>query len=259
MTPYSLPPAAVGARPAHLTGMIQSGSIGAASIQIVANETVTDDVLDNLRPGAPGPLPSAQMGIAAGALAPTADTWVPFRITHGTIGRGAKAMTGPDGFGSNAEDNYIAYEVSLPALAYPGFEAPAEQSPSTYVKLPPVTLPPPVKSPTNPFSLTLSGVVSASGTGAGAGQTVDLQLWDYDDVTGIFDDILAGPAPPLVIAHPAGAWDRLLLPYTTVIGLLADPADGSVRGNLGSSGEAQAQVYQFVEGDDFRSQPILVP
>lgn len=79
-----------------------------------------------------------------------------------------------------------------------------------------------------------------SGTGS---QINTVQLWDVDNATlDPFDDLL--DSRTVTINHPPGAWDGLLIPYQTTVLLVM--AAGEVRGNNDTSGEASAQVYQYL-------------
>ena len=60
------------------------------------------------------------------------------------------------------------------------------------------------------------------------------------------------------LAHPPGAWDGLLVPYSTSAALFVN-GDGWVAGSNDHSGENPAQVYQYLIGPDESSDTITVP
>lgn len=251
--------ASLGPKTVALTGMVQLRSLGNVSAKIVADSTVTPDiVLDNL-----GTVQGPDMGTINpdGTTKYRDDTgfndWITFRIETGRIGRNQNQLMGPDGTGWG--HGALHYEISVnDARAVAGFEqmpgVPAaaqgpslQSSPYFYYEVIPYTLRAPWKSTTNGLSLALYGAALARGTvpapAPPASQINTVQLWDVDDATSdSADDLLDSRS--ITIAHPPGAWDGLLIPYQTTVLLVM--ASGEVQGNQGTSGEASAQVYQYL-------------
>jgi len=224
-------PADVGPKAVALTGMIQNGCLGTADVDIISNE-ISDNYLDRL-----GTVATAAMGVPGGAVAPNQDTWVPFRITMGRLGRSRDHINGPDGTSAYDadDDTYVAYEIDVTG-GYAGFEAPDGQSPSTIVIAPEFELP----LPTNVgLVVTATGAVQTRNAAA-ANQTNELWLVDDDDYN---DDEI--DKRTITVPHPAGIWDGLLIPYSATTTLTIN-GSGYVTGNTDHSGENPAQIMQYI-------------
>jgi len=52
-----------------------------------------------------------------------------------------------------------------------------------------------------------------------------------------------------MLTHPVGAWNGMRLFYQTGPITLSHDANGHEQGMIATSGEAPAQVYQFVDGE----------
>ena len=101
-------------------------------------------------------------------------------------------------------------------------------------------------------------------------QTNTLELYDEDLGGGLDPDL--GPFDSTIddllqdvnitIAHPAGVWDGLLIPYTQIV-TMTRTAGGDVQGADGSSGEGTAEIYQYMIEPGLvpnqQSNPINVP
>ncbi|MBC7853460.1 MAG: hypothetical protein IAF94_08495 [Pirellulaceae bacterium] len=240
---FGTDPTELGSKTVAFTGMVQLRSIGNVSANIQADSTFGDaQVLDDLGQVQGPDMFADPSNMYRGDTAP--NDWITFRIQTGRLGRNRTQLMGPDD--TALASGWLHYEMQVDNPSpIGGFE----ESPagSGYFKYEVVeyTLPAPQKAANNGLSLTLIGAVLASDFAA-ASQDNTLRLFDYDN---IFDN----PLDPgddriedfsLTISHPPGTWDGLLIPYQTTVMLAL--ANGEVAGNYGSSGEASAEVYQFV-------------
>lgn len=223
-TPYTLSTdaATVGIKEATLTGMIKVSSIGSESFVLVADE-LSDNPLNNI-----GVQTAAELSISAADMSGAGpDHYVPFSRKHVQYGRlHDNEASGPHGTSDDDDTVLIAYEQ----------QGVPEQSPPAVLVLPDYVLDPPVKSGLN---LSLSGAVEVSGAGSGS-QSVETRVYDQDPLA---DDLLETKV--LSLAHPAGVWNDVLVPYHTTISLFTN-GTGHVAGAHGDSGENPAQVYQYL-------------
>ncbi len=242
---FGTDPASLGSQTVAITGMVQRRSIGNVHAQIVADSTfaLDDVVLDDL-----GQVQWADMFANPDNIFRNdtgSNDWVTFRIETGRLGRNRTQLMGPDGTAWSWGWVHYDMQVDNPYPGFEGFEAPPADSGYFYYEVVAYTLPPPQKAANNGLLLNLFGAVLASDFAA-ASQTNTVRLYDYDN-------IIDNPLDPgddriedfsLTINHPPGTWDGLLIPYQTTVMLAL--ANGDVAGNYGSSGEASAEVYQYV-------------
>lgn len=241
----------VGIRPTALTGMIQWKHRNRLQLAIVSDETINDNILDDL-----GTLETSQLNFETADLSGIGqEDWIAFRVTHGRIGRRAdQVLTGPDGVGGyDQQYQWVAYQMSIEG----GTTGAPRISGHSRVVLPEYELPAPTIINSNGIELRLTGAAPVSNFAA-EDQVNSIRLWDNDGWIG--DDLLGWYL--VSIPHCEGLWDGLLIGYSFDVSLSID-VHGDVVGPGGSSGEAQAQVYQnLLDADsswDWSSEYIVVP
>lgn len=242
---FGTDPASLGPQTVAITGMVQRRSIDDVHVQIVGDSTLWPDiVLDDLGHVQWGDMFANSANIFRDDTG--SNDWVTFRIETGLLGRNRTQLMGPDG--TAWEWGWVHYDMQVdnPVPGFEGFEAPPAYSAYFYYEVVEYVLPPPQKSPTNGLSLTLFGAALARDTATAKSQTNTVRLYDYDNVLNNpldpGDDLLMEGS--VTITHPAGAWDGLLIPYEYHMGLVM--GNGEVQGSEGSSGEASAEVYQYL-------------
>jgi len=173
------------------------------------------------------------MNITPGSLLGTnANSWIPFRVVQGRIGRTINGISGPrPGRGCR----------------------PPAQSPGSRVSIPPLEgLPTPtVGGPAN-RTVSFSGYLSAAGVGVGTPQVVTVRRYDED---GVFDDLIE--EIQINVTHAPNMWNGLLIPYAGSATLFINP-NGDVAGGHGSSGEAEAKIYQYLLEEEPESEFVPI-
>lgn len=245
---YGTTNAEAGIQATAITGMIRWGDRNSVSASIVADE-LADDTLHDL-----GTINVADLNIPAAASAgATANDWVPFRIELGTIGRRqTQTLTGPDGEGdASSEEQFVAFNISVA-----GSEMPFTQSPFTSVILPEYTLPTPTSGGPGGLTITFEGAIevtiASSNPQTQNNQTETVRIYDNDPLN---DDLLA--SVDVILTHPLGAWNGLLIGYLSTAVLFLD-VNGHIAGIDGSSGETEAEIYQYVVSNSESSDAISV-
>ena len=228
--------ASVGIKGAPLTGMITASSIATEEFKLISDEAL-DNVL-SIASLASLLIDAGDMNGAAGG------NYVAFEVKNVKFGRKySNVATGPNGESDSTDTILIGYELQ----GEPG------QSPPTELILPNYTLDAPVKTG---LSLQLSGAIDVSGAGSGS-QVVETRVYDSD--LGIDTHL---ETKTFELMHPQGAWNGVLIPYSTDVTLGLN-AVGHVVGSLGDSGEDQPEVYQYLIRPGTASNPssatILVP
>lgn len=186
-----------------------------------------------------GKLGLSALNVPSSAIHGGLNTWVPFRITIGRVGRRHDQMlTGPKGDSSLGADQAIIYQMS---------DLPSGRSPGTPITLPPFSLPAPVPgawsvaaiNPNNfQMPVSLSGAVEASNANA-ASQTATVEL----SLDRWFGPLLA--RTQVTVSHSSGVWDGLLIPYLTSV-LVYKDSNNDMPNYYGPAPSLPAQVYQYL-------------
>jgi pimeloyl-ACP methyl ester carboxylesterase len=213
-----------------ITGMIQYGDIGNATYAI---QDKHGTVLLNLgKPTAVGSgVGKYNIDQAQYPNAKLSDL-VAFSYTPAVGGLGRRQeqkLTGPNGDSDESPFNWVSYTIT---------GATGQTSGPTYISLPYIALP---KMTHNLLTVTGTGAAEAQNVAA-PNQTNHVQVWT--------DNLPFGRGTELtdisvLIAHPAGTWNGVLLPYTFTYMFTTDP-NGFVIGNLGNSQEQRPSVYQYL-------------
>ena len=218
----------VGIKHATLTGMVKFGDIGTEEFRLVSDENL-DDVLTNL-----GAVAQADFNIPPDQLVDIANgNYVSFSITGVRYGRTYDGEAiGPDGESDDTDLINIGYEYS---------GLPDGQSPPNQFIIDEYFLPKPKLLQTPGINLELEGSVAITGAGSGS-QNIEVRIYDKDGVVNPDDNL---EIKAVFLNHPDGAYDDVLIPYSTNMSLFID-ANGYVAGTNDHSGENPAQIYQYL-------------
>ena len=230
----------VGIKRPVLTGMIRYGDIGNTDFSIceLGDGLDAPTILDDL----------GNLGLSALNVPPTAihgnlDTWVPFRITIGRLGRMQdQRLTGPNDNSDIRSTQTIVYKMS---------DLPYGRSPKVVITLPKYGLPAPAPGawaavpnsgdpPEYQMNITLSGSVESNAIGGGD-QVMEADLY----LDGLFSALI--DKGYVRISRPTDAWVGVLLPYTVVVPIykLRDGRFGSMTW-YSSNPSWPVNIYQYL-------------
>jgi hypothetical protein len=218
--------------------MMKKSDIGSGVFKLVSDEILTlDEVLNDV--GAPN---STDLGINQSDLVgANANNYVAFNLENVKYGRLYEGKaTGPDGESG-------ALFLGSVDIGYEYTGIPGGQSPHTKLILPDYVLDPPVKL--GGIVVSLKGAIDVTGAGSGF-QWTTTHAFDRDGP--LSEDLLESKL--VHVPHPQGAWDGVLIPYETTAILIPD-SNGHISGNQGTSGEASAEVFQYLIRPGFSINP----